>query len=102
MLINRRVFIAKPGKGGQMKDLLVELFEVNPWLGGTVRVYTSHIGPFNHVVVEHESENLAAYEKQSAQFEQNFPAGMFDSFHELEASGYHEMWTLEYENRRKE
>ena len=101
MLVNRRVFVAKPVQSGKMKEMLIALFEVNPWPGGTVRVYTSHIGPFNHVVVEHESENLAAYEEQVAQFERNFPEGMLDSFLELESSGYHEMWTLAYEKRHK-
>jgi hypothetical protein len=100
MIINRRTLVAKPGQSGKMKEMLIDLFESNPWPGGTVRIYTSHIGPFNHVVVEHESENLAVFEKQDAQFRQNFPAGIFDRFHELEASGYHEMWTLAYERRK--
>ena len=100
MIINRRTFVAKPGQGGKMKEMLIDLFETNPWPGGTVRIYSSHIGPFSHVVVEHESENLAAFEKQVAQFEQNIPAGLHDRFAELEVSGYHEMWTLAYERRK--
>lgn len=99
MIVNRRVFVAKAGQGGKMKELLIKLFEGNPWPGGNVRIYTSHIGPFNHVVVEHESKNLAAYEKEAVQFEQNVPEGILDRFHELEVSGSHEMWTLAYERR---
>ena len=97
MLVNRRVFVARAGKGREMTKILVDLFKHNPWPGGSVRIYTSHIGPFGHVVVETESENLATYEEANAQFEQNIPEELFGNFHKLEDSGFHEMWTIAYE-----
>jgi hypothetical protein len=98
MIVDRRIFVAKAGKGEKMKEILTDLFESNPW-PGNVRIYTHCVGPFNHVIVETESESLAAYEKDGVQFEQGFPEGLFDTWHELEMSGANEMWTLAYERR---
>lgn len=99
MIVDRRTFVAKPGKGEQMKEILIDLFEKNPWPGGNVRIYTSHIGPFNHVIVETESEDLAAFEKADAKFGQGFPEGLFDTWHEIEVSASNQMWKLAYERR---
>lgn len=101
MIVDRRTFIAKPGKGGKMKEMLIELFEKNPWPGGNLRIYTSHIGPFNHVIVESESESLAAFEQAQAQFEQGFPKADIDMDvrHEIEVSASTQMWKLAYERR---
>lgn len=99
MIVDRRTFVVKPGMGGKMKDILTELFEVNPWPGGNVRIYTSRIGPFGHVIVETESEDLAAFEKDEAQFRQGVPEGTFDIAHELEVSASNQIWILAYERR---
>jgi hypothetical protein len=101
MIVERRTFVAKSGKGGKMKENLIDLFEKNPWTGGNVRIYTSHIGPFNHVIVESESESLAAFEQAQIQFEQGVGEGLFDFdiWHEIEVSASTQMWKLAYERR---
>ena len=97
MLVDRRIFVAKPFMGGELKEKFIELFESNPWPGGNVRIYTELVSSFDRVIVETESENMAAYEKANAQFGQNMPEGTVDKFRELfGASGTHEMWTLAY------
>ncbi len=99
MIVARRTYVAKPGKNDQMKEVLFDLIEKNPWSGGNTRVYTSHIGPYNHIIVENESESLAAFEKAQSQFTQGVPEGVFDTWQELEASASIQMWKLEYERR---
>ena len=101
MLVDRRIFVAKPGQSGKMKEMFIGLFKSNPWPAGNVRIYTELVSAFNHIIVETESENMAVYEKANAQFKENFPEGLFDRFHELVgASGTHEMWTLVYEHSK--
>ena len=99
MIVDRRTFVAKPGSGGKMEEILIDLFEKNPWPGGNVRIYTSHIGPFNHVIVETESEDLAAFEKADVLFGQGFPEGLFDTWHEIEVSASNQILKLAYERR---
>ena len=99
MIVDRRTFVAKPGSGEKMKEILIELFENNPWPGGNVRIYSSLIGPFNHVIVETESENLTAFEQDQIQFEQGVPEALFETWHEIEVSASTQMWKLDHERR---
>ena len=62
MIVERREFIAKPGRNDEMYQQVRSLFAEHPW-PGTVRLYRSKIGQFNRVVVEMESEHLTAYEE---------------------------------------
>ena len=83
-----------------MVELLNDLFERNPWPGGSVRIYKTLTGPFNHVVVETESASLAAYEEQVTKFETNFPEGLRESWAEVaDSGGSNELWTLASERR---
>ena len=97
MIVNRRVFVAKPGKTSRMVEKLIESHKRGSW-SGKVRIYKCEFGPsFQHVVVEAESESLAAYAEEAPTFDPKMTAEERAERQELEASAKNEIWELVYE-----
>ena len=97
MIVDRRVFVSKPGKTGKMKEMLIESHKRGSW-SGKVRIYKCEFGPsFQHVMVEAESESLAAYAEEASTFDPKMTAKDMADWHELEASANNQMWELVYE-----
>src|SRR5262245_29999317 len=102
MLVNRRTFIVKKPYFEEAVALLVEASELAKRTDPNVvfRVYASEIGPFDTIAYELESESLAAYERQQAEFAANptvaarFPE-WFKRWQEItEPGGTNEIWRL--------
>ena len=62
MLVWRHVVKATQGNSNKLFDLVVEIHKQNPW-PHTVRVYKSHTGLQDQVIVEAECESLAEFEE---------------------------------------
>ena len=65
MFIVRDVLIAKPGSAGKLAKLMKES---TPVLLGKVKVMIDYATDFNKIVLEHEVENLAEFEKMMEKF----------------------------------
>ena len=61
MIIVRNSFIAKPGRAGELATHLKETAALGKLKN--CRVLTDLTGDFNHVVMEHEVESVAAFEE---------------------------------------
>jgi hypothetical protein len=61
MIIVRNSFIAKPGRAGELATHLKETARLGNLQN--CRVLTDLTGDFNHVVMEHEVESVAAFEE---------------------------------------
>ena len=97
MLVNRRTFVTKPGKSKEVVELLVKVFERNPW-PGPMRIYKANVGPFDHVVVDLETESLATYDQDHAQWFSNAIPEEAEAFQALiEPHGTNEVWAIAYE-----
>lgn len=98
MIVERHVYIAKPGRIGDMLDHLRRQLanKNNPW-PHDVRIYQNRIGPFDCVAVELESESLAAYEETWTRWTSvAFTEEMNLEWRELkESGGQNEIWTVE-------
>ena len=84
MLIVRNTFTAKPGQAGNLVQHLKEMAEVGQMRNP--RIMTDVVGPFNHVVFEHEVESLAAFEESFARYAK-------DPKIREKAKGYLEFWS---------
>jgi hypothetical protein len=69
MLVIRNVFIAKPGQASKLAAQLKEMTAVMPDM--KARVFTDLTGDFNRVVLEHEVENLSAFEARMKDYGTN-------------------------------
>jgi hypothetical protein len=81
MFIVRNSFIAKPGQAGKLAATLKEVAAMLP----NARVLTDVTGPFNHVVMEHEAENIAEFEARMQQY-------MNDPEVRAKMKGYTDLW----------
>lgn len=69
MFIVRDVLIAKPGQAGKLAKLMKE---TTPALvGSRMKVMIDYVTDFNKIVLEHEVENLAEFEKMMEEFKAN-------------------------------
>lgn len=84
MFIIRETFTAKPGNASKLAKMFREAFSATP-LANTARVLTDFIGPFNTVVLENQTEDLASFEKQMQEF-------MNDPKMREKMTGYTEMY----------
>ena len=66
MFIVRDVLIAKPGSAGKLAKLMKE--STPALLGDKVKVMIDYVADFNKIILEHEVENLAAFEKMMEEF----------------------------------
>lgn len=90
VLVNRRTWIARPGKAGDAIDFISSWFEDYTW-PGAVRLYRNHLAPFDHVALEVECESLAAYEEHWGRWEASHEEGV----KLVESGGANEIWTIE-------
>ncbi len=89
-LVNRRVWIAKPGNAGKVTDFISSWFDEYTW-PGAVRVYRNHLAPFDHVALEVECASLAAYEEHWGRWTTSHAEGV----KLIESGGTNEIWTVE-------
>ena len=93
MLVWRAVIKAKQGSSNKLFDLAVELHKQNPWIR-TIRIYKSHTGLQDQVIVEAECESLAEFEEGQKQWlsraSKEFPK--FDGL--METGGHIEFLTV--------
>ena len=83
MIVIRNSFIAKPGQASKLAAQLKEMA-----IAGNLanhRVLTDVTGEFNHVVMEHEVESLAAFEETSKKYSS-------DPQIRERAKGYTDLW----------
>ena len=90
ILVNRRVWVARPGMAGDAIDFISSWFDEYTW-PGAVRVYRNHIAPFDHVALEVECESLAAYEEHWGRWTATHKEGA----KLVESGGTNEIWTVE-------
>ena len=62
MLVWRAVMKATQDNSNKLFDLVVEINTQNPWIR-TIRIYKSHTGLQDQVIVEAECESLAEFEE---------------------------------------
>jgi hypothetical protein len=85
MLIVRNIFVAKPGHASKLAAKLKEAIAAIGPRTKNSRVLTDLTGEFNRVILEHEVENLAAFEKPLKEYSTDPTIG--EKF-----KGYTEMW----------
>lgn len=66
MYIIREVFICKPGQASKFAAMMNGAFAGMP--GSKFRVMTDFASDFNKVVIEHEAESLAQFEKEMQEY----------------------------------
>jgi hypothetical protein len=69
MIVIRNCFIAKPGQASKLAAQLKEALTVMPDMKG--RVFTDLTGDFNRVIMEHEVDNLGAFEARMKDYATN-------------------------------
>lgn len=84
MIVVRNSFIAKPGNAGKLAAMLKEATAVAEL--SSVRVLTDVTGDFNRVVMEHQVEDLAAFEATMKHYQTN------EKMRE-KMKGYTDLWT---------
>jgi hypothetical protein len=94
MIVNRREFKVKPGKGKEAIELAkAEAKRVAPNL--TVRFYSCTLGPFNTIAWEAEYESLAAYEKANADINARISPEFWKKWYGLvDIGGESLIWTV--------
>jgi len=99
VILVRQVFQAKFGRGGALAAAMTEssaAIAQRISSGGRWRVLTDLSGAFDTVVLEIESESLAAWEQQRAQlFQLPELQEAIVRYVELIASGRNELYTIE-------
>ena len=83
MIVVRNSFIAKPGNAGKLAAMIKEAGAIGGLSG--LRVMTDVTGDYNHVVMEHQVENLAALEATMKEYQSN------SKLHEA-MKGYTDLW----------
>jgi len=63
MLLIREVFVAKPGQASKLAKLFKET-----WSSIKAKIMTDFVGNYNHVIMEYEVENMAAFEKMMSEY----------------------------------
>jgi hypothetical protein len=84
MIVVRNTFTAKPGQAGKLAAQLKDATSAAGLKG--VRVLTDLTGDFNTVVMEHEAENLSAFEATMKEYMSN---GVIRE----KMKGYTDFWT---------
>lgn len=69
MFVVRETFTAKPGQAGALAKQFKTVLALAPAL--KTRVLTDYIARFNTVVIETEVDDLAAFDKQMAEYMSN-------------------------------
>ncbi len=90
VLVNRRTWIARPGKAGDAIDFISSWFDDYTW-PGAVRVYRNHLAPFDHVALEVECASVAVYEEHWGRWTASHREGVTL----VESGGANELWTVE-------
>ena len=94
MLVWRQVGTAKRGSFGKLFDLMVEMHQKYNW-PHTVRIYKSHTGLQDQVIVEAECESLAEFEEAGKQWSEYWSKVDHPSLNEhLETRGRTEFLTV--------
>jgi hypothetical protein len=84
MIVVRNTFVARPGQAGK---LAAQLKEATTAAGlKRVRVLTDLVGDFNHVVMEHEAENVGEFEATMKEY-------MSSGEIREKMKGYTDLWT---------
>ncbi len=94
MLLVREVFIAKPGSAGKLAKLMKEMANT---MDGKARVLLDFVTDFNKIVIEHEVESLADFEKAMEDYKKNADPAMMEKmkgYTELYQTGYREIFKV--------
>jgi hypothetical protein len=99
MIVNRRTFNVKHGRGQELVALVLGEIAADRERGGhtgPTRVYTSSIETFDQVALEWEYQDLAEYWKHWAEwFARPITAAFMQKWLELtKEGGTNEIWTL--------
>ncbi len=86
MLLVREVFTAKPGNASKLAKLMMEA--IPPMANGMkMTVMTDLVGEFNQVVIQHEVESLADFDKMMQEYATSMPEEV-----KKKMAGYTEMY----------
>ena len=92
MILIREEFIAKPGMASKLAKLMKEVTAITH---GSVKVMTDFTGEFNHVVIESEFENFAAFEERMKGYGSNPEvAKKMAGYSEMYQSGRREIYRI--------
>ena len=96
MIINRRTFVAKPGRTDDAKVLAQEAVRAKPaGMTRPVRWYEIAFGPWDHLALETEFETLAECERLMDEWLANLSPEFWKKWQEVMATGgSNELWTL--------
>ena len=70
MFVIREVFIAKPGSAGKLAKLMKEVIPHMPDMKNA-KILLDFVTDFNKIVIEHEAESLAEFEKGMEEYKKN-------------------------------
>lgn len=83
MIVIRNIFVAKPGHASKLAAQMKEAAAVSKL--GKFRILTDLTGDFNRVILEHEAENMGAFESAMKDYATNA------AFRE-KMKGYTDLW----------
>src|SRR3990167_3158291 len=97
MFIVREVLIAKPGSAGKLAKLMKESMKLMPSTHKKSTVMLDFVTDFNKIVVEHETESLAEFEKEMNDYKKNPDPRMVEmmkGYTDLYLTGYREIYKV--------
>ena len=91
MFIIRDVLVAKPGHAGELAKLMKEAMP--NITGSKSKVMLDFVTDFNKIVIEHEVESLAEFEKEMEEYKKN-PDPKMKRYTELYLTGKREIYKV--------
>ena len=96
MLIVKEVFIAKPGSAGKLAKMMKSMVSVDDSMKNA-KVLLDFVTDFNKIVIEHEVESLAEFEKGMEDYKKNPDPKMMEmmkGYTDLYQTGYREIYKV--------
>ena len=97
MFIIREVLIAKPGSAGKLARLMKESMALIGGRSANTKVLLDFVTDFNKIVIEHEIESLAEFEKEMEDYKKNPDPKMMalmKGYQDLYQTGYREIYKV--------
>ena len=95
MFIVREVFIAKPGQAGKLSKLMKEAMAL--MRDDKAKILLDFVTDFNKIVIEHEVETLADFEKEMNEYKTNPDPNLMEKmkgYTDLYQTGYREIYKV--------
>ena len=98
MYIIREVFIAKPGSAGKLAKMMKAMISADKEMQkGNAKVMLDFVTDYNTIVVEHEANSLAEFEKGMEEYKKNPDSKMAElmkGYTDLYQTGYREIFKV--------